>query len=124
MARAARAAQTFDSIYRACFNQFRSLDGTDSGNFILLFSDGEDNASHTSLDEAVEMCQRTNTAIYIFRAEPETGFSTGGPWRNWHRRVEAGSSMTMTLTRQFIATCKLSKQISAINIALSIHRQS
>jgi Ca-activated chloride channel homolog len=22
------------------------------------------------------MCQRTNTAIYIFRAEPETGFST------------------------------------------------
>jgi Ca-activated chloride channel family protein len=23
------------------------------------------------------MCQRTNTAIYIFRAEPETGFSTG-----------------------------------------------
>jgi Ca-activated chloride channel homolog len=67
----------FDSLYRACFNQFRTLDGTDSGNFILLFSDGEDNASRISLDEAVNMCQRTNTAIYIFRAEPETGFSTG-----------------------------------------------
>ena len=67
----------FDSIYRACFNQFRTLDSTNSGNFILLFSDGEDNASRTSLDEAVAMCQRTNTAIYIFRAEPETGFSTG-----------------------------------------------
>jgi Ca-activated chloride channel homolog len=67
----------FDSIYRACFNQFRTLDSTDSGNFILLFTDGEDNASRTSLDEAVAMCQRTNTAIYIFRAEPETGFSTG-----------------------------------------------
>jgi VWFA-related protein len=67
----------FDSIYRACFNQFRTLDSTDSGNFILLFTDGEDNASRTSLDEAVAMCQRTNTAIHIFRAEPETGFSTG-----------------------------------------------
>jgi Ca-activated chloride channel family protein len=67
----------FDSIYRACFNQFRTLDSTDSGNFILLFTDGEDNASRTSLDEAVAMWQRTNTAIYIFRAEPETGFSTG-----------------------------------------------
>jgi VWFA-related protein len=67
----------FDSIYRACFNQFRTLDSADSGNFILLFSDGEDNASRTTLDEAVDMCQRTNTAIYVFRAEPETGFSTG-----------------------------------------------
>jgi Ca-activated chloride channel homolog len=66
----------FDSIYRACFNQFRTLDSTDSGNFILLFSDGED-ASRSSLDEAVAMCQRTNTAIYIFRVVPETGFSTG-----------------------------------------------
>jgi Ca-activated chloride channel homolog len=67
----------FDSIYRACLNQFGRLDHGSSANFILLFSDGEDNASHASLQDAVDTCQRTNTAIYVFRAEPETSLSTG-----------------------------------------------
>jgi VWFA-related protein len=78
-----------DSIYRACLNQFGRLsDGAGAGasaagtaagsaNFILLFSDGEDNASHAYLNEAVEMCQRTNTAIYAFRVHPESRFSDG-----------------------------------------------
>jgi Ca-activated chloride channel family protein len=35
----------FDAIYRACLNQFAPIDSANSGNFILLFSDGEDNAS-------------------------------------------------------------------------------
>jgi VWFA-related protein len=72
-----RGTAIFDSIYRACLNQFGRLD-TASGNFILLFSDGEDNASLTSAKDAVDECQHTNTAIYVFRAEPETSFS-GGP---------------------------------------------
>ena len=38
------------------------------GNFILLFSDGEDNASHAYLEQAVDICQHSNTAIYAFRA--------------------------------------------------------
>jgi Ca-activated chloride channel homolog len=71
-----------DSIYRACLNQFGRLNDAGnaaaSANFILLFSDGEDNASHAFLNEAVEMCQRTNTAIYAFRVHPEPSFS-GGP---------------------------------------------
>ena len=78
-----------DSIYRACLNQFGRLNdkgdaagnpaatGAASANFILLFSDGEDNASHAYLNEAVEMCQRTNTAIYAFRVHPESRFSDG-----------------------------------------------
>jgi Ca-activated chloride channel homolog len=75
-----------DSIYRACLNQFGRLNDTanaaagaaaGSANFILLFSDGEDNASHAYLNEAVEMCQRTNTAIYAFRVHPESRFSDG-----------------------------------------------
>jgi Ca-activated chloride channel homolog len=78
-----------DSIYRAYLNQFGRLNdvgnaagnpvatGAGSANFILLFSDGEDNASHAYLNEAVEMCQRTNTAIYAFRAHPESRFSDG-----------------------------------------------
>jgi VWFA-related protein len=57
--------------------QFCKIDHAASGNFILLFSDGEDNASHTSLKDAVEACQRSNTAIYAFRAEPVTSSSAG-----------------------------------------------
>jgi Ca-activated chloride channel homolog len=69
----------FDAIYRACLEQFGHIDHVGSGNFILLFSDGEDNASHASLREAVGECQRTNTAIYAFRAEPVSSFSSTGP---------------------------------------------
>jgi len=67
----------FDAVYEACLNQFGHIDNTASGNFILLFSDGEDNASHTPLKLAVDMCQRANTAIYAFRAGKQTSFSEG-----------------------------------------------
>lgn len=67
----------FDTIFRACFSEFGKIDHAASGNFILLFSDGEDNASHTSLQEAVDICQRSSTAIYSFRAEPKFSFSPG-----------------------------------------------
>lgn len=73
-----RGTAIFDSIYRACLNQFGRLDPTGSGNFILLFSDGEDNASLTSAKDVIDECQHANTAIYVFRAEPEASFS-GGP---------------------------------------------
>lgn len=69
----------FDAVFHACFNEFGKVDHAGSGNFILLFSDGEDNASHTSLIEAVDMCQRSNTAIYAFRADPAPGSSSSGP---------------------------------------------
>jgi VWFA-related protein len=67
----------FDTVYRACLHQFGEIDHAASGNFILLFSDGEDNASDRSLQDAVDMCQRSNTAIYAFRAEDQPGFSLG-----------------------------------------------
>jgi VWFA-related protein len=69
----------FDAIYQACLNQFGPIDNAASGNFILLFSDGEDNAGHTSLRQAVEMCKRTNTAIYAFRVESKTSLFSTGP---------------------------------------------
>ncbi len=59
----------FDTIYGACRYQFGKIDYAASGNFILLFSDGEDNGSYLPLKEAVDMCQSTNTAIYAFRAK-------------------------------------------------------
>ena len=67
----------FDAVYDACLNQFGHIDNTASGNFILLFSDGLDNASHASLKLAVDMCQRANTAIYAFRAGAPSSFSEG-----------------------------------------------
>jgi VWFA-related protein len=69
----------FDTIFRACFSVFGKVDHAASGNFILLFSDGEDNASHTSLEEVVDVCQRANTAIYVFRAEPAPNLFSSGP---------------------------------------------
>jgi VWFA-related protein len=67
----------FNAIYQACLNQFDKIDHSASGNFILLFSDGEDNASHAFLQQAVDMCQRTNTAIYAFRVESPYSSSPG-----------------------------------------------
>jgi VWFA-related protein len=56
----------FDSLYRACRDQFGGSDAEKAGNFILLFSDGEDNASHARMDDVVDRCQRSHTVIYAF----------------------------------------------------------
>jgi Ca-activated chloride channel homolog len=72
-----RGTAIFDALYRACLDQFSHIDNAASGNFILLFSDGEDNASRTTLAQAVDMCQHTNTAIYAFRPESKESFSEG-----------------------------------------------
>jgi Ca-activated chloride channel family protein len=54
----------FDTLYRACRDQWKPGGDEATGNFILLFTDGEDDASHVYLSEAIDMCQRTRTAIY------------------------------------------------------------
>ena len=67
----------FDTLFKACFTELGKVDHAASGNFLLLFTDGEDNASRTSLAEAVDACQRSNTAIYAFHAAPGSGASSG-----------------------------------------------
>ena len=67
----------FDSLYRTCRDQWNGKEFETTGNFILLFSDGEDDASHAYLREAVDMCQRRHVAIYIFETEPTSHFSDG-----------------------------------------------
>lgn len=69
----------YDALFRACFNVFGQVDHATSGNFILLFSDGKDNGSHTSLPEVVDICQKSNTAVYAFRAEPNPSLFSDGP---------------------------------------------
>ena len=68
----------YDAIYSTCRYQFGKIDHAASGNFILLFSDGEDDASFLTLKDDVDMCQRSNTAIYTFRAEATPGLISSG----------------------------------------------
>jgi Ca-activated chloride channel family protein len=74
-----RGTAIFDAIFRACFYEFGKVGDAASGNFILLFSDGEDNASNAALKDAVDICQRNNTAIYAFRSDSPTGEGSTGP---------------------------------------------
>lgn len=67
----------YDSLYRACKEQWSADQGDATGNFILLFSDGVDDDSHVYLSEAVDMCQRTRTAIYAIANSSKTPFSAG-----------------------------------------------
>jgi Ca-activated chloride channel homolog len=72
-----RGTALLNAIYQACLNQFGHIDHPGTGNFILLFSDGEDNASNAALKNVVDACQHANTSIYAFRASPKSSFSTG-----------------------------------------------
>jgi len=67
----------FDAIFQACHSEFGAIDQAASGNFILLFTDGEDNASRGDIRLVVDACQHANTAIYVFRAEPVSSYSSG-----------------------------------------------
>jgi Ca-activated chloride channel family protein len=67
----------FDTVYEACLNQFGHLENATTGNFILLFTDGEDNSSRIPIERAVDICQRANTAIYAFRPAPNFGDAEG-----------------------------------------------
>jgi VWFA-related protein len=68
----------FNAVYQACSSSFGNVDPTATGNFILLFSDGEDNAGLTSPDEAARACQRSNAQVFAFvAAEKQEQVSTG-----------------------------------------------
>lgn len=67
----------FDAIYKACKDKFSAEESARSGNFILLFTDGEENSSHVWESEAVDMCQRARTAIYVFTSGWKTRASRG-----------------------------------------------
>ena len=65
----------FDSLYTTCRDRWGAMQAEATGNFILLFSDGEDDASHAYLSEAVDMCQRRHIAIYVFEGGHASAFS-------------------------------------------------
>jgi len=65
----------FDSLYTTCRDRWGAKQAESTGNFILLFSDGEDDASHAYLSEAVDMCQRRHIAIYVFEGGRTSHFT-------------------------------------------------
>jgi VWFA-related protein len=67
----------FDAVYKACRGQFGKVRGVATGNFLLLFSDGLDNASHARIEDDVDICQQANTAIYVFSAAAKSMFIEG-----------------------------------------------
>jgi VWFA-related protein len=72
----------FDSMYKACRDRWPSENSAVTGNFILLFTDGIDDWSHARIDDVIDMCQRTRTAIYIFTNQ-------------WNLRGQAQGSKTL-----------------------------
>jgi VWFA-related protein len=67
----------YDSLYKACRDQFTGEEPENLANVLLLFSDGLDNASHALLQDDVEMCQRRRVAIYSVSPEPRTIANNG-----------------------------------------------
>ena len=55
----------YDAVYTACHDEMLPLHGPPLiRKVIILLSDGDDNQSHATLDDAVKMCQRADTTIY------------------------------------------------------------
>ena len=66
----------FDAIYKACRDQWRGDQHTITGNVMLLFTDGLDNASATRVSDVASICQHSRTAIYVFSSEDRSRFSS------------------------------------------------
>lgn len=55
----------YDAVYTACRDELLPQKGpTAIRKALILVSDGDDNQSHATLDDAVKMCQRAETIIY------------------------------------------------------------
>lgn len=67
----------YNAVYTACRDQWTSDPAAVTGNFILLFTDGLDNASHARMQDVIDACQHARTAIYVFTGEPKSRFSDG-----------------------------------------------
>jgi VWFA-related protein len=60
----------YDAVYSACRDQMLPLHGPPLiRKIIILLSDGDDNQSHATLDDAVKMCQRADATIYAISTD-------------------------------------------------------
>ncbi len=55
----------YDALYTACHDQMLPIRSDESlRKTLVLLSDGNDNQSHATLDEAIKSCQRADTIVY------------------------------------------------------------
>lgn len=60
----------YDAVYSACRDQMLPVHGPPlMRKILILLSDGDDNQSHATLDDAVKMCQRADTTIYAISTD-------------------------------------------------------
>ncbi|MGC2613189.1 MAG: VWA domain-containing protein [Terracidiphilus sp.] len=69
----------FNAVFQACSSSFDEIDPTATGNLILLFSDGEDNAGLTSLEDAARACQHKNVQVIAFIPSSVQDHASTGP---------------------------------------------
>jgi VWFA-related protein len=69
----------WDSVYRTVRDRFGELGNSavETGNVILLFTDGNDNVSHAYLKDVVDICQQTRTSVYAFADAKKSRFDEG-----------------------------------------------
>jgi hypothetical protein len=119
------ATAFFDTLYATCRDQWKPNADTATGNFILIFTDGMDDASHAYLREAVDMCQRTRTAIYaVVNHRNCTSPRDSARYRRWLTKPAAASSSIPRATKS-LKISRSWKPSSATSTAWSIsHRTS
>jgi VWFA-related protein len=92
----------YDSVYKACRDQWRERPDMATGNFILLFTDGLDNASNAHFNEVVEMCQQRQVAIYVVTREAKVRSDAGQRVLN-DLTMQTGGSIIFTKTDDEVA---------------------
>ncbi len=92
----------YDSVYKACRDQWSERPGVATGNFILLFTDGQDNASHAHFSEVVAMCQQRQVAIYVVTEEAKVRSDAGQRVLN-DLTMQTGGSMMFAKTDAEVA---------------------
>lgn len=83
--RPGNATAMYDAVYYACRDKLlKSQQQTSVRRAIVLVSDGNDNASHVTREEAIEMALRANTIIYTI----STNFPSGGDSDKYDKVLE------------------------------------
>ena len=74
----------FDALYYACRDKLLKSEQSNSvRRAIILVTDGEDNSSHVTCEEAIEMALRANVIVYTI----STNFPSGGDGDKVLRRI-------------------------------------
>jgi VWFA-related protein len=83
--RPGNATAMYDAIYYACRDKLlKSPQQSSVRRAIVLVSDGDDNASHVTREEAIEMALRANTIVYTI----STNFPAGGDSDKYDKVLE------------------------------------